>query len=112
MRLGQLLLTLAFSFLVRSFDMRDHAPPLCLLAVGQRVLASRIWIFATLELEPDGCAFQFQCLQESILEKTSVRIGHGLRLVTMDHDQRRIGSAGMRITKFNAPAMYQRRRVI
>src|SRR5690606_194669 len=91
--------------------MPDHAAPARLLPAGQLVAPARERILRAAELYANRRAVEAQALPERVLEIALVVIRDPLRLRPVDHDDRRISPALMRVAQPDLPAADHRRRM-
>src|SRR5690606_21780162 len=89
--------------------MAHHAAPARLLSASQLVAPARERVLPAAQLDPDRRALEAQPLPERVLEIALVVIRDPLRLRPVDHDDRRIPAALMRIPQPDrAPADHRR----
>ena len=73
------------------------------LTFGQGVFAPGIGVGTPFEFNPHRGAVQFQHPAIGVDQIALVGIGHGIGLVAVDDDQRRVLAALVGITQFNTP---------
>ena len=106
------LLFLVATLLVGLLVVSHQTTLLVHLTVGQCVLVAFVWVIATFELDADRRTDQFQDSAVSVFQVTHVGLGHLLDLITMDHDNRRVGTTQVGVTQFDPAVVDHRRGVL
>ena len=90
----------------RSFSsaMTDHALSASRLSWRQRISPPGERVTAALELQPQGCTLQVQCLSKGVHQITPIVTGKPVETITVNDDDWRMPAALVRIAQANSSA--------
>ena len=104
--------SLLFALLLGLLAVRQQTALLVHLTLGQGVLLALVGVGATLELDADRRADQLEHASVGVFQIAHVGTRHRIHLVTVDDDQRRVGTAQVGVAQLDAAAIDQRRLVL